>query len=163
MKTLRVVALLTFVWALFAGVSATAQSVTGPTSLYRVQKIYLEELGTSAEAARFRLLLEEKLVDKGFTIVQRAEDADAVLSGALSVSASRVYGGTSDVGVTVQLKSRAGDRLWSGNFAGQIITINPVAYFKFKDIVEHRASETAKKLRNDWLKSAKADGVKVRR
>ena len=162
MKTMRVVALITFVWAMFGTIAATAGPVSDATHLHLVQKIYLEELGTSAEAARFRLLLEEKLADKGFTVVQRVEDADAVMSGALSVSASRVYGGTSDVGVTIQLKSRAGERLWSGNFAGQIITINPVAYFKFKDIVAHRANEAAKKLRNDWLKSAKAAGVKVR-
>ena len=162
MKTLRVVALLTFVWAMFAGVSATAQSVSSPTPLHRVQKIYLDELGNTAEAERFQLLLEDKLIAKGFTIVQKAADADAILSGALSVSASTVYGGTSDVGVTIQLKSLNGDRLWSGNFAGDIYALNPVKFFKFTDIVNYRATEAARKLRSDWLKSAKAAGVKVR-
>lgn len=161
MKTLRVVRLFTFVLALFGAIPLTAQSGTDVMPLHRVQKIYLEDVGTSAEAARFRLLLEDKLINKGFTIVQRPGDADAVLSGALSVSAG-IYRGPSDIGVTLQLKSLAGDRLWSGNFAGQINTLNPVTYIKFKDMVEHRASDAAKKLRNDWLKSAKAAGIKVR-
>ena len=160
MKTLRVALLITCVWALFTAVSATARPSTSQTPLYRVQKIYLEELGTSPEAVRFGLLLESKLIDKGFTVVRKVEDADAVLSGALSVSAPGFYG-TSDVGVTVELKSLAGDRLWSGNFAGQIYSLNPVAHLKFKDILDYRASELARKLRSDRLKSAKAAGVKV--
>jgi hypothetical protein len=118
-------------------------------------------LGTSPEAVRFRLLLEDKLVEKGFTVVRKVEDADAVLSGAVSVSAPEFYGGTSDIGVTVELNSLAGDRLWSGNFAGRITTLNPVAHLKFKDIIDHRASELARKLRSDRLKSAKAARVKV--
>ena len=161
MQTLKVAALFLALWLIPASISANPYPQAKQTSLHLVQKLYLAELGTSAEAARFRLLLEDRLSEKGFTIVDKPEKADAVLSGALSVSSAGVYGGTSDIGVTVQLKSLAGERLWSGNFAGRIIILRPVASFKFKDVVDYRAKELAKKLRSDWEKSARAAGVKV--
>jgi len=37
--------------------------------------------GTSPEAARFRLLLEDQLFENGFVVVAKREEADAVLSG----------------------------------------------------------------------------------
>jgi hypothetical protein len=161
MRTLKVAALVLALWLIPSGTPATPYLQAKQTSLHLAQKLYLEELGTSAEAARFRLLLENKLSEKGFTIVDKPEKADAILSGALSVSPGGIYGGISDIGVTVQLKSPAGERLWDGNFAGQIIILRPIASFKFKDVVEYRAKELAKKLRSDWEKSARAAGVKV--
>ena len=161
MRTLTVAALFLGLWLIPSSISACPYPQAKQVTLHLVKKLYLEEVGTSAEAARFRLLLEDKLSEKGFTVVDKPEQADAILSGALSVSPAGLYGGTSDVGVTVQLKSAAGERLWGGNFAGQIIILGPVASFKFKDVVEYRAKELAKKLRSDWEKSARAAGVKV--
>lgn len=163
MRKLKVAALFLGLWLIPSSTLANPYPQTKQTSLHQVQKLYLEEVGTSAEAARFRLLLEDKLSEKGFTIVDKPEKADAILSGALSVSPAGLYGGTSDVGVTVQLKSPAGERLWSGNFAGQVITLGVISSLKFKDIVEYRAKELAKKLRGDWEKSARAAGVKIGR
>ena len=162
MRTLKIAAALFLgLWLVPASMFAAPDPQAKQTALHQVKKLYLEELGTSAEAARFRLLLADKLSEKGFTVVDKPEQADAILSGALSVSPPGLYGGASDVGVTVQLKSATGERLWSGNFAGQIIILGPVASFKFKDAVEYRAKELAKKLRSDWEKSAKVAGVKV--
>src|SRR2546423_2632857 len=139
MRTLKVAALVLALWLIPSSTLANPYPQAKQTALHLAQKLYLEEVGTSAEAARFRLLLEDKLSEKGFTIVDKPEKADAILSGALSVSPAGIYGGTSDVGVTVQLKSPAGERLWSGNFAGQIIILGPLSSFKVKDVVEYRA------------------------
>jgi hypothetical protein len=160
MRTLKVAALCCALLLIPAALTASASPQAKQTALHQVQKIYLEEVGTSDEAARFRLLLEEKLTEKGFTVVGGPDQADAILSGALSVSQPGIYGGPSDVGVTVQLKSQAGQRLWGGNFAGRVFILNPVSSLRFKDIVEYRAKELAKRLRADWEKSARQAGVR---
>jgi len=69
-------------------VSAKTHSQGRPMALHLVQKIYVEDMGTSPEAARFRLLLEDQLSENGFVVVAKREEADAVLSGAISVSRS---------------------------------------------------------------------------
>ena len=161
MRTLRVALFCCAALFLPAAPYAAAGPQAKQAALHQVRKIYLEEVGTSDEAARFRLLLEEKLPEKGFTIVDDPGQADAILSGALSVSQPGIYGGPSDVGVTVQLKSRDGQRLWGGNFAGRVYILNPVSSIRFKDIVEYRAKELAKRLRADWEKSARQAGVRV--
>ena len=48
-------------------------------------------------------------------------------------------------------------------YGGQIIILNPITSLKFKEPVEYRAKELAKKLRGDWEKSARVAGVKFRR
>ena len=63
-------------------VSAKTHSQDRPMALHLVQKIYVEDMGTSPEAARFRLLLEDQLSENGFVVVAKREEADAVLSGA---------------------------------------------------------------------------------
>lgn len=161
MRTLKVTVLFLGLLLISSIISANPYPQAKQTALHLMKKLYLEELGTSAEAARFRLLLEDKLLERGFTVVDKPEQADAILSGALSVSLAGIYGGGSDVGVTAQLKTPGGARLWSGNFAGQIIILGPIASLKFKDVVEYRAKELAKKLRSEWEKSARAAGVKV--
>src|SRR6266436_7360215 len=74
-------------------VSAKIYSQAWAMALHLVQKIYVEDMGTSPEAARFRLLLEDQLSENGFVVVTKREEADAVLSGATSVSRSGFYGG----------------------------------------------------------------------
>ncbi|MFN2492048.1 MAG: hypothetical protein ABR501_04090 [Pyrinomonadaceae bacterium] len=159
MRTLKIAGLLFSLSLISADVLAIPQG--GQSSLYRVQKLYIENMGTQPEAVRFGMLLEDKLLEKGFTVVDKPENADAILSGAVSVTPVGIYRGINDFGVTVQLKSQTGERLWSGNFAGRIIILNPVASIKFRDVIEYRATELARKLRNDREKSAKAAGVKI--
>jgi hypothetical protein len=93
-------------------------------------------------------------------VVNSPQNADAVLSGAISVSESGIHGGPADISVTARLISADGGRLWSTNIGGQISVINPIKALKFREPVEYRAKELAKRLRSDWEKSAKAAGTK---
>ena len=161
MRTVTMAALLSVLWLIPSSVTAKTYPQAKPVALHLVRKIYVEGMGTSAEAARFRLLLEDQLSGKGFTIVDRPEKADAVLGGALSVDESGIFGGEADVGVTARLISTEGERLWGYNMGGQITILNPVASLKFKEPIEYRAKELAKKLRNDWERSARAAGIRV--
>jgi hypothetical protein len=160
MRTITASALLLVLWLIPSSASTKTYPQGRLTALHLVQKIYVEEMGTSAEAARFRLLLEDQLSERGFTVVDKPEKADAVLGGALSVTQSGIYGGPADISVTARLISPDGGRLWSANIGGQIIILNPITSLKFKEPVEYRAKELAKKLRGDWEKSARAAGVK---
>lgn len=152
MKTLKSLALLAAVF-LFCG-SITAAAAQDKSGLHRVNRIFIDELGDSPEAARFRLLVEDELAKRSFQIANSPADADAVLSGAVSIGRSDVYGGTRDIGATVRLTSKEGVRLWNANFGGQTFTVNPVRAFRFEPI-SYRAKQLAKKLRSDWEKSAK--------
>ena len=134
-------------------ISATNVQGAPKDKLYLVQKIFVGDMGTSDEAARFRLLLEEQLSKRGFTIVDKSESADGILTGVLSL---RVYADTSLARATVQLKSPTGERLWGGDF-------EPKSTFfkKVSDTAKFRAENIAEKLRSDWKKSAKAAGIKA--
>lgn len=159
MSRLSMAALLSVLCLIPSSVPARTYPKAELPALHLVRKIYVEEMGTSAEAARFRLLLEDQLSGKGFTVVDRPEQADAVLGGALSVDNSGIFGGDSDVGVTARLTSAGGERLWGYNIGGQITILNPVSSLKFKEPIGYRAKELAKKLRGDWEKSARVAGV----
>ena len=161
MRTVKAAALLLGLWLVPSYVPARTLPQQGPTRLHAVQKIYIDEMGTSPEARRFRLLLEDHLSARGFMVVDSVQKADAVLSGATSVARSGVYGGPADISITARLTSSDGARLWSTNIGGQVSVINPIKALKVKEPVEHRARELAKKLREDWEKSAKAAGSKV--
>ena len=154
-------ALVVLLLVMTSQVSAKTSPQAGATTLHLVQKIYVADMGTSPEAARFRLLLEDQLSGKGFVVVTRAEDADAVLGGAVSLSRSGVFGGPADINVTARLTSAGGVRLWSVNSGGQIVILNPVSSLKFNEPLEYRAKELAKKLSHAREQSAKAAGVKV--
>ncbi|HEX8776307.1 MAG TPA: hypothetical protein VF735_22240 [Pyrinomonadaceae bacterium] len=111
-----------------------------------VQKIYVGDMGGADEADRFRLLLEEQLTKKGFTVVERAESADAILTGALSV---RVFDNKSEARAFVRLTSPGGQRIWARDFGSRLLT-NP---FKRAEPVKRRAEEVANRLREDWRKA----------
>jgi len=151
MKTFKFVALL-FVVCL-SSVDGLARAPQKNSTLHSVRKIYIDALGSSPEAVRFRLLLEDELTNF-FQVVSSPTEADAVLTGVVSVSRSGIYGGASDIGVTARLITSGGQRVWSGNFGGQIYILNPVRSVKFKEPLEYRAKEFAKRLRRDWQKSA---------
>ena len=161
MRRLSKTALLSVLWLIPSNAAARTYPQAELPALHLVRKIYVEGMGTSAQAARFRLLLEDQLSDKGFTIVDSPEKADAVLGGALSVDDSGIFGGDSDVGVTARLTSSGGERLWGYNIGGQITILNPVESLKFKEPIEYRAKELAKRLRKDWERSARAAGIKI--
>src|SRR5258708_29425074 len=155
------IALFLAIGAIAPNVSAKIYSQARTMALHLVQKIYVEDMGTSPEAARFRLLLEDQLSENGFVVVARREEADAVLGGVISVSRSGIYGGPADISITARLISADGGRLWSTNMGGQIYILNPVKSLKFTEPVEYHAKELAKKLSHAREQSAKAAGIKI--
>lgn len=110
------------------------------SNLGSVKKIYVGSMGQSDEAERFRLLLVDELGKVGFSTVDDAKSADAVLTGALSV---RVYADESRARVTVILKTTDGARLWGKDFEPHIKIGGT------RDSVKRRAEDVAKMLRKD--------------
>ena len=146
---MRLTATLALAFCFFAG-AATAAAASGNErarklpDLRDVRKIYVGDMGTADEADRFRFLLEEQLKKRGFTVVASATEADAVLSGALSV---RVMDQKSEARAFVKLEDAAGRRLWARDFGHKKILVNP---FSRQEPTKRRAEEVAKELRRDW-------------
>jgi hypothetical protein len=138
---------------LFAGItpvsdfaSVRAERETDRDRLSLVRKIYVGDMGSADEADRFRLLLEEALSKKGFTIVDREDRADAILSGALSV---RVFDQKSEARAFVRLTTSGGESIWARDFGNKLF-FNP---FHRAEPVKRRAEDVAKRLREDWKRS----------
>ena len=149
MKLLLVIALLLSLSPGLQFASATARA--GDSDAYKdelslVRKIYVGDMGGADEADRFRLLLEEQLTKKGFTVVERPESAEAILTGALSV---RVFDDKSEARAFVRLTTPAGERVWARDFGSRLI-FNP---FHRAEPVKRRAEEVANRLREDWRKA----------
>lgn len=115
--------------------------------LHEVHNIYVGNMGDDDEAGRFRLLLEEQVARKGFAVVDSAEKADAILTGALSV---RVHRNSSTARVYVTLHTPNGQRLWGRDFGSKMTNI-----FSLSEPVKLRAQDVANGLKQDWEKSAK--------
>ena len=147
---MRLTATLAMTFCLLAGATAAAASGNERArrlpDLRDVRKIYVGDMGTADEADRFRFLLEEQLRRRGFSVVGTAAEADAVLSGALSV---RVLDKKSEARAFVKLEDAAGRRLWARDF-GHKILVNP---FSRQEPTKRRAEEVAKELRRDWERS----------
>ena len=79
-----------------------------------VQKIYVTDFGTDPRHINFRLGLEKWLSKKKFTVATRSEDADAVLTGAVSTSSGSKYSYLSFK--NAELKLANGEIVWHGNF-----------------------------------------------
>lgn len=149
MRLLLVIALLLSFSSNIEFASARARAVDRDAykdGLGSVQKIYVGDMGGADEADRFRLLLEEQLTKRGFTIVERAESADAILTGALSV---RVFDTKSEARAFVRLTTPGGERIWARDFGNRLLT-NP---FKRAEPVKRRAEDVANRLREDWRKA----------
>lgn len=126
---------------------------TGVQNLYEVRKIYIDDMGKSDDSDRFRLLLREKLSNKGFTIVDNSDDADAILKGTLATQLSQ---GTTKARASVYLKSQSGATLWNDDF-GERFVFGP-----HRDSIKLRAEDVANGLHGAWKKSAKQAGVKTK-
>jgi len=114
----------------------------GLPSLQSIKRIHVGSMGNSDEAQRFRLLVEEALGKAGFDTTDDPKQADAILTGALSV---RVYSDESRARATVVLKTPTGSRLWGKDFE---------PHFKLggtRDVVKLRAEDVAKTLKKDGL------------
>jgi hypothetical protein len=128
-----------------------SQETSRSPKLQDVRRIYVGEMGEGDEARRFRLLLEDELVKKDFTVVSRPQDADAVLTGALSV---RVHDEKTRARVYVTLHTPDGTRLWGKDFGSKIFKIS----IRTSDPVKMRAEDVAGGLRDEWKKAAKNAG-----
>ena len=117
-------------------------------TLPSVQKIYIGDMGDADEADRFRFLLEEQLLKRGFDVVLRPEEADAVLTGALSV---RNYDDKSEARVSVRLASRDGQVLWAKDFGHKRFRVNPLS---LQEPTKRRAEEVAEALRREFRRPA---------
>ena len=113
-------------------------------TLPEVRKIYIGDMGDADEAERFRLLLEEQLLKRNFAVVLKEGDADAVLTGVLSV---RTYDDKSEARATVRLVSPSGEVLWAKDFGHKRFTVNP---FSLQEPARRRAEEVAEALRRDF-------------
>jgi hypothetical protein len=129
--------------------ASDTQAPESAASLGQVRRIYVGDMGDDDEAERFRLLVEEALEREGFTVVGRPEEADGVLTGALSV---RDYDEKSEARAFVRLFTPGGARLWGRDF-GHRRVVNP---FSFKEPTKRRAREIAEALHRDWARSARA-------
>ena len=118
-------------------------------TLPAVLKIYIGDMGNADEADRFRFLLAEQLLKRGFDVVLRPEDADAVLTGALSV---RVYDDKSEARGSVRLAPRDGQGLWARDFGHKRFRINPLS---LQEPTKRRAEEVAEALRRDFRRPTK--------
>lgn len=125
----------------------------GVTNLYEVQKIYVDEMGKSDDSDRFRLLVREKLADKGFTMVDTPDEADGILKGALATQLSQ---GTTRARASVYLKSQSGAALWNDDFGVRL------AFGPHRDSIKLRAEDVADGLHGAWKKSAKQAGIKTK-
>ena len=131
-------------------VSFGADDRVASPDLWKVSKVYVGEMGQSDEAARFRMLLEEELSKAKFGVVGKMEDADASLTGVLSL---RIFADESVARATVVLKGSTGARLWGGDFEPR-----SALFKKIEDVVRFRAQNIAGDLRKDWNRSAKKAG-----
>lgn len=151
MRPLLIVTLLLVVSGLSHASSSANAFVGGHSELQTqsqfrlVRKIHVGNMGETNEAERFRLLLEEELAKKGFTIVDAPEKADAVLTGVLSV---RVLDKKTQARVYVKLITAGGERLWGRDFGSRATVFNRT------EPVKLRAQDVAKGLWADWQKSS---------
>ncbi len=143
----RIYGLVASILALSLSVLAQDQvgSQKSQAQLYRVQKVYVGSMGETDEAERFRLLLEEQLSGKGFTVVDGPEKADAILTGVLSV---RVHDKKTQARVYVIISNPGGERLWGRDFGSRL-----TSPFNRTEPVKLRAKDVANALRDDWMRS----------
>jgi len=132
---------------------AAAAERESQSQLHLVRKIYVGSMGETDEAERFRLLLEEQLSGKGFTVVDRPEKADAILTGVLSV---RVHDKKTRARVYVKLSTPEGARLWGKDFGSRL-----TSPFNRTEPVKLRAQDVANGLRDEWERSTKSASTKT--
>ena len=153
MKRSRLKVFVAALVCLAAGAPAThalQQRARRVAVLPAVQKIYIGDMGTADEADRFRLLLEEQLLKRNFAVVLKPEEADAVLTGVLSV---RTYDDKSEARATVRLVSPGGEVLWAKDFGHKRFTVNP---FSLQEPTRRRAEEIAEALRRDFKRPTRS-------
>lgn len=132
-----------------AATAAAGSQKTDQRKLRLVQKIYVAEVGTGDEGARFREVLRQKLAKKGFKVVETEQEADGVLSGTLSLD--KIESGTS-ARADMVLKSRAGERLWGSHFSEKRVSTFSLASDK---PLSSLGDKVVKALHGEWSEASK--------
>ena len=136
MRSLLFTVSLLGIWLLPASTRAQDAGTVKPCQF---RTVYVGEFGATDEAARFRRVLAERL-SKRFKIVEAQEEADAVLTAAVSAKGDSRGGEVHfDNGV---FKTRGGDVLWQGNFQYYYKKSYPS-----RGIINSSASNVAKNIR----------------
>jgi hypothetical protein len=107
-----------------------------------VQKIYVADFGSEPRHVNFRLGLEKWLSKKKFTISQRPSDADASLTGKLSISSGNKYSNLTFK--DAELKTADGESVWHGSF--DITTKNAFGWLG-RGHIENGAKRIAENIR----------------
>lgn len=145
--TLPLIVFVSIIISPFSLAAARAGGQGNQSQPQLVRKICVGSMGETDEAERFRLLLEEQLSGKGFTVVDRPEKADAILSGVLSV---RVHDKKTQARVYVKLSTPEGARLWGRDFGSRL-----TSPFNRTEPVKLRAQDVANGLKDEWNMPAK--------
>jgi hypothetical protein len=127
-----------------------AELKKGVRELYEVHRIYLGEMGQSDDVERFRMLLAGKLSEH-FTVVDKPEEADAILKGVVSTQLAE---GTTKARASVSLRSTDGHQLWSDDFGVHWVW-GPAS--RRRDSIKLRAEDVADGLYGAWKKSVKSN------
>jgi hypothetical protein len=122
---------------------ATAQS---SASLASIHRIYVDSMGQSDEAVRFRALLGEEFGKAGFTVADTPANADARLTGSLSLKI--IKRGRTHAYVTVALNTPEGEQVWGGEFHEPFFRVT-----LSNDAVAVRARDIVKKFKTDQERS----------
>ncbi|HEX5706210.1 MAG TPA: hypothetical protein VFX96_02870 [Pyrinomonadaceae bacterium] len=140
-KILILIAGLSF-WAAPASIGATLFQTGKIAKPCPVHKIYVAEFGNDPRHVNFRLFLEKWLSKKKFTVVKKPEDADAVLTGTLSISSGSKHSNLTFK--DAELKTANGGSAWHGNF--DITTKNAFGWLG-RGHIENGAKRIAENIR----------------
>jgi hypothetical protein len=111
----------------------TTASVASPKSTLVVQKIYIGSFGQGDDSERLRMLLANELTAAGLTPVTEASDAEATLTGILTV---QNFGNRTEAHVTASLRDTSGQQIWTGDFGSSFHAGNDAVNWRAKDIAK---------------------------
>lgn len=144
--------------ALVITAASTAPAQTArPDPLYRVKSIYLGDVG-ALETDPFKIYLRRELTRLGFTVVDEAASADAVLTGEMTISVTedgppieKPYDKLS-----FKLVARGSEEIWRAKFS-----VQQRSFDNWEKNSEHRARRLAERLKRDWKRAAGKAGLSV--
>lgn len=85
--------------------------------LASVTKIFIGEMGMSDHAERFRFVLEDLLIEKGFSVVTDESIADATISGVFTLT---IENEDEVARASIRLKLPSAERIWGGEFRASL-------------------------------------------
>ena len=111
-----------------------------------VSKIFIGEMGKSDHAERFRFVLEDLLVEKGFSVVTDEALADATISGVFTLT---IESEDEIARASIRLKLPSGERIWGGEFRPSFSMRGS------SDMTKRVAMTVTNRLREDKKKAAR--------